>query len=157
MKLGRMTLILSLAAVCGAAAPGATQTQGTVAFVPVDVPFGPGERLDYRVSVGLLGGTGHGSMEVLGIEGVRKRPTYHLRCASSNDLGQTGLGNKRDFPKQRRTDQLFCRRDAPRSFPSSGDPGGKGKAGVGGARASGLCLADPWAPRAGRPRQCGAL
>jgi hypothetical protein len=79
MKLGRMTLILSLAAACGVAAPGGAQTQGMAAFVPAPVPFGPGERLDYRVSVGLLGGTGHGSMEVLGIEGVRNRPTYHLR------------------------------------------------------------------------------
>ncbi len=79
MKLGWMTLVLSLAAACGAAAPGAAQTQDSVVAVPADVPFGLGERLDYRVSVGLLGGTGRASMEVLGIEGIRGRPTYHLR------------------------------------------------------------------------------
>jgi hypothetical protein len=79
MKLYSMTLLVSLMAACGAAGPGAAQTPDTVMFVPAEVPFGPGERLDYRVSVGLLGGMGHGSMEVLGIEGIRNRPTYHLR------------------------------------------------------------------------------
>jgi hypothetical protein len=43
------------------------------------VPFGPGERLDYKVSVGLFGDVGHGSMEVVGIDTVRDHPSYHLR------------------------------------------------------------------------------
>lgn len=43
------------------------------------VPFGPGERAEYRVTLGFLGGVGEGSMEVVGIEEVHGYPTYHLR------------------------------------------------------------------------------
>lgn len=43
------------------------------------VPFGPGERAEYRVTLGILGGVGEGSMEVMGIEEVHGHPTYHLR------------------------------------------------------------------------------
>lgn len=44
-----------------------------------NVPFGPGERLEYRASVGLFGDVGAGSMEVLGVERLRGRRAYHLR------------------------------------------------------------------------------
>lgn len=43
------------------------------------VPFGPGERLGYTVSVGIFGGVGRGSMEVVGVDTIRGFPTYHLR------------------------------------------------------------------------------
>jgi hypothetical protein len=43
------------------------------------VPFGPGEKLQFQVRVGLFGGVGKGNMEVAGIDTVRGRPTYHLR------------------------------------------------------------------------------
>lgn len=43
------------------------------------VPFGPGERATYRVRVGLLGGVGRGTMEVVEVEDVRGHPTYNLR------------------------------------------------------------------------------
>jgi hypothetical protein len=77
-RLGGLALILSLGAAGEVAVSAAVQAPDTLTVAPADVPFGPGERLDYRVSVGLLGGAGHGSMEVLGIEGIRHRPTYHL-------------------------------------------------------------------------------
>lgn len=43
------------------------------------VPFGPGERAEYSVSLGIFGNVGEGSMEVMGIENVHGYPTYHLR------------------------------------------------------------------------------
>ena len=46
---------------------------------PLPVPFGPGERSEYQVRVGILGGRGDASMEVLGVEEVRGHPAYHLR------------------------------------------------------------------------------
>jgi hypothetical protein len=42
------------------------------------VPFGVGERAQYRVSYGMMGRVGTGSMEVKGIEMVNGHPTYHL-------------------------------------------------------------------------------
>jgi hypothetical protein len=43
------------------------------------VPFGPGERASYRVRLGRFGTVGRGSMQILGIENVSARPTYHAR------------------------------------------------------------------------------
>ncbi|MBI4545106.1 MAG: DUF3108 domain-containing protein [Gemmatimonadetes bacterium] len=43
------------------------------------VPFGPGERLDYKLTLGIFGEVGKGSMEVVGVEDVRGSPAYHLR------------------------------------------------------------------------------
>jgi hypothetical protein len=42
------------------------------------VPFGVGERAQYRVSYGMLGRVGTGSMEVAGVELVNGHPSYHL-------------------------------------------------------------------------------
>lgn len=47
------------------------------AFAPV--PFGPGERLGYEVKLGVFGTVGQGAMEVVGVDTVRGRPSYHLR------------------------------------------------------------------------------
>jgi hypothetical protein len=49
------------------------------AAAPAPVPFGPGERMDYRVSVSILGSPGKASMQVAGIDTVRGHPTYQLR------------------------------------------------------------------------------
>jgi len=46
---------------------------------PARVPFGPGEKIYYQVSVGILGSTGKGSMEVAAVDTVLGRPAYHLR------------------------------------------------------------------------------
>lgn len=43
------------------------------------VPFGPGERMGYEVRLGIFGDVGEGSMEVVGIDTIRGRPSYHLR------------------------------------------------------------------------------
>jgi hypothetical protein len=69
-------LPLALVAAPAARAQGG---EGVAAPSPVSVPFGPGERLSYKVTVGLLGGVGNGAMEVVKVEDVRGHPTYNLR------------------------------------------------------------------------------
>ena len=49
------------------------------------VPYGPGERLDYKVKVGIFN-AGHAHMEVLGIDSVRGEPTYHVEMALKGSL-----------------------------------------------------------------------
>jgi len=53
---------------------------------PMDVPFGPGERLEYDVKVGFLGKRGEGFMEVGELETVRERTTYHVTMAYQGGL-----------------------------------------------------------------------
>src|SRR5690606_39004879 len=43
------------------------------------VPFGLGERLTYKVTLGMFGGVGNGAMEVLELDTIHGRPTYRLR------------------------------------------------------------------------------
>jgi len=45
------------------------------------VPFGPGELLRYDVRLGALGRRGEGHMQVLGLDTVRGRTTYHVSMA----------------------------------------------------------------------------
>jgi hypothetical protein len=58
------------------ATPAAGQTDGRAR--PAYVPFGVGERAEYRVTLGIFGSVGTGSMEVTGLETVHGHPTYHL-------------------------------------------------------------------------------
>ena len=44
------------------------------------VPFGPGERLEYKVKLGIFN-AGDAHMEVVGIDSVRGEPTYHVDVA----------------------------------------------------------------------------
>src|SRR5690625_7968957 len=50
--------------------------------IPASVPFRPGERATYRVRVGLFGGVGAGTMEVLDLVDVRRHPPYNLRLTT---------------------------------------------------------------------------
>src|SRR5688500_4742470 len=50
---------------------------GNTIFAPV--PFGPGERMTYKVTLGVLGQVGEGSIEVQSIDTVRGFPTYKMR------------------------------------------------------------------------------
>ena len=53
---------------------------------PVEVPFGPGERLEYDVKVGWLGKRGEGFMEVGSLETVRGETVYHVTMAYQGGL-----------------------------------------------------------------------
>jgi hypothetical protein len=62
----------------------AVQAQSRVSDAPgvepsvAAVPFGPGERVVYRVTYGVLGKRGEASSEVLDVVDVRGRPAYHI-------------------------------------------------------------------------------
>ena len=61
-----------------------TVAQSTTRELPnkvAPVPFGPGERATYRVTYGIAGGVGKGTVEVAGIDTIRGHPAYHLRLA----------------------------------------------------------------------------
>ena len=49
------------------------------------VPFGPGERLEYKVKLGIFN-AGDAHMEVVGIDSVRGEPTYHVDVAMRGGL-----------------------------------------------------------------------
>jgi len=49
------------------------------------VPYGPGERLEYKVKAGVFN-AGEAHMEVLGIDSVRGEPTYHVEMALKGSL-----------------------------------------------------------------------
>jgi len=51
-----------------------------------DVPFGPGERLEYDVRLGALGRRGEGHMEVVGLDSVRGHTTYHVTMSIAGGL-----------------------------------------------------------------------
>ncbi len=53
---------------------------------PAAVPFGPGERLTYDVKLGALGRRGEGYMEVVGLDSVRGKTTYHVSMAIKGGL-----------------------------------------------------------------------
>ena len=63
-----------LAAVAALLAPHAGLAQQDAQ--PMTVPFGVGEKLEYQVKFGALS-VGSGSMEVVGLEEVRERQTWH--------------------------------------------------------------------------------
>nr|PZN91582.1 MAG: hypothetical protein DIU52_02440 [bacterium] len=77
-------LVAAGALVLLASAPAATQNgHGSHAAddrnAVADVPFGLGERLTYKVTLGMFGGVGSGAMEVLELDTIHGRPTYRLR------------------------------------------------------------------------------
>jgi hypothetical protein len=77
-----MTRTIATAILLLAFGAGAEAQDGAPAAAAVDtvapVPFGVGERLDYRITYGILGKRGNASTEVLGIEDVRGNEAYHL-------------------------------------------------------------------------------
>jgi hypothetical protein len=74
MKLLRTVPLTLCAAAMLAPALAAQNGRGAVA-----VPWGVGERAEYKVSLGIFGGVGEGAMEVVGVEDVDGHPTYRLR------------------------------------------------------------------------------
>lgn len=91
---------------------------------PDRVPFGPGERLTYRVSVSPFGEVGQGSLEVAAIDTVHGRPTYHLHMrvkggvlfAKVNDHFQSWLDVERLVTRRFKQDQKEIRYERHRTF-----------------------------------------
>lgn len=83
------TAILLLAAASGVEAQSA-QPVSAAGNAVASVPFGPGERLDYRITYGILGKRGNAATEVVGVEDVRGNRAYHLRFVMKG--GALGFG-----------------------------------------------------------------
>lgn len=109
--------------------PALTAQQDTVEVeesvpTPGKVPFGPGERLTYRVSVSPFGEVGKGSLEVAAIDTVHGRPTYHLHMrvkggvlfAKVNDHFQSWLDVERLVTRRFKQDQKEIRYERHRTF-----------------------------------------
>jgi hypothetical protein len=85
--LNSMSRVFTAAAACALAfAPGVDAQEAETLQRPVasaegivaPVPFGPGEKVVYGVSWGILGRRGTARSEVVRIDTVRGQPTYHL-------------------------------------------------------------------------------
>jgi hypothetical protein len=91
-----------------AAAQTASALDRYVSFPVTPVPFGVGERMEYKVSYGVFGGVGNGSIEVAAVDTMHGHPSYRIEMrlkggvlfAKVNDVSQSWLD----------VDQLFSRR-----------------------------------------------
>ncbi|HEX2166973.1 MAG TPA: DUF3108 domain-containing protein [Longimicrobiales bacterium] len=77
MKRAIATAVLLLAAGSGVNAQSPAPAPAKADAV-APVPFGVGERLDYRITYGWLGKRGNASTEVIGVEDIRGHEAYHL-------------------------------------------------------------------------------
>ncbi len=75
--LANFALVSTTTASLGAQAPAPPSVQAPVASRAMPVPYAVGERLVYDVKFGPMH-VGSGSMEVLGNENIRNRPTWHI-------------------------------------------------------------------------------
>lgn len=87
--MARRALLVATLAVFGVAGGAAAQFSAlgeSVPFPVAKVPFGPGEEMVYRVSWGWAGTVGQGVLDVVGIDTIRGRPTYHLRFRVAGNM-----------------------------------------------------------------------
>jgi hypothetical protein len=78
MRRSIATAILLLTMSSGVEAQQSWPVSASDVTVAAPVPFGPGEKLTYRITYGILGKRGNASTEVVGIEDVRGNASYHL-------------------------------------------------------------------------------
>lgn len=96
--------VLALAGLAGGVGRAGAQDNGELPFIP----FGPGERAEYSVSLGIFGDVGEGSMEVMGLEDVHGQQTYHLRFDMQGKVAFASVDDRLESWLD--TDQLFARR-----------------------------------------------
>jgi hypothetical protein len=68
----------------------------TLAESAAPVPFGPGERATYRVTYGLFGTVGEGTVQVAGVDTVRGHPVYHLSFALKGGIPLARVDDKQE-------------------------------------------------------------
>jgi hypothetical protein len=96
--------IPAIAGLAAATAAGAQDNGGELPFVP----FGPGERAEYSVSLGIFGNVGDGSMEIMGLEDVHGEQTYHLRFEMQGRVAFASVDDRLESWLD--VDELFARR-----------------------------------------------
>jgi len=79
-----------------------------VSSKPADVPFGVGERMTYKVRLGIVGAVGNGSMEVVGLDTVRGRQTYVINFKLKGGVAFAKVDD--DFRSWVDTHSLFSHR-----------------------------------------------
>jgi hypothetical protein len=72
------------------------------------VPFGVGERMTYKVRLGIVGNVGTGSMEIEGVETIRGRETYAMRFRLQGGVAFAKVDD--DFRSWMDTQTLFSHR-----------------------------------------------
>jgi len=94
LRQGRVLALLSLGLLFGLglkgdglplSLDGALDAPEQSVITPARTPFGPGERMEYQVKLGLAT-VGQGHMEVVGIDTIRGRPAYHVTMAIRGGL-----------------------------------------------------------------------
>lgn len=104
----------------------ARSQQSAEAAVPAGaaaVPFAPGERASYQVKLGAVA-VGSGSMQVIGLENVHGKPTYHTRLRISGGIPLARVDDKFDswidveglFSRRFRQDQKEVRFERKRTY-----------------------------------------
>lgn len=94
------TLSMVLAAVAATTAAARPQARARL-------PFGPGERAEYQVKLGVVS-VGSGSVEVVGVETVQGVPTFHARMIVSGGLGPARVNDR--YESWIDTEGVFSRR-----------------------------------------------
>ncbi|HEX2189034.1 MAG TPA: DUF3108 domain-containing protein [Longimicrobiaceae bacterium] len=92
-----LAALLAVGALADGSAFAATR-QGMADPLPAGaaaVPFAPGERAEYQVKLGAVS-VGSGSMQVVGIENVHGKPTYHTRLRISGGIPLARVDDKFD-------------------------------------------------------------
>jgi hypothetical protein len=84
-------LVVSLLSGIFAPVPAQTSGNGNVTYAPV--PFGPGERMTYKVAIGALGNRGTSVMEIQDIDTIHGAPTYQLRMNIKGGIPFAHLDN----------------------------------------------------------------
>ena len=84
-------LVVSLLSGIFAPAPAQTTGNGDAMYAPV--PFGPGERMTYKVQIGALGNRGTSVMEIQDIDTIHGAPTYQLRMNIKGGIPFAHLDN----------------------------------------------------------------
>ena len=84
------------------------QDGGSASSVPAAVPFGVGERMTYKVRLGIVGEVGSGSLEVVDVDTLRGRQVYELRFRLQGGVAFAKVDD--DFRSWMDTHSLFSRR-----------------------------------------------
>jgi hypothetical protein len=102
-----LLLVLGLAPI-GAAQHTQTSHAASLGDDAAPTPFGVGEQARYRVSYGILGRVGTGTMNIIGIDTIRGNPSYHVLFTLRGGIPGARVNNR--FESWMDVSGLFSRR-----------------------------------------------
>jgi hypothetical protein len=89
-------LAISVAGSLGAQSTTTGQRAAPVVQRPAPVPFGVGERAEYRVGYGMFRNVGSGSMHIVRVDTVRGHPSYHMHFRLQGGIPGARVNNTFD-------------------------------------------------------------